>query len=94
VVLLDISLPEMDGHEVARRLRSLQGDGDGRGTGDGQGDSQGDGNGRVVPLIVAVTGFGREEDVRRSLEAGFDRHLTKPVDPEQVLALINTTNGT
>jgi PAS domain S-box-containing protein len=32
--------------------------------------------------LVAVTGYGREEDVRRSREAGFDVHLTKPIDPE------------
>jgi CheY-like chemotaxis protein len=31
--------------------------------------------------LVAVTGYGREEDVRRSREAGFDVHLTKPIDP-------------
>jgi CheY-like chemotaxis protein len=32
------------------------------------------------PLIVAVTGYGREEDKRRCAEADFDLHLTKPVD--------------
>lgn len=31
--------------------------------------------------IIAVTGYGREEDYRRSREAGIDLHLTKPVDP-------------
>jgi CheY-like chemotaxis protein len=31
-------------------------------------------------FIVAVTGWGQEEDRRRSQEAGFDRHLVKPVD--------------
>jgi CheY-like chemotaxis protein len=31
--------------------------------------------------LVAVTGWGQEEDQRRSAEAGFDRHMTKPVDP-------------
>jgi len=30
--------------------------------------------------LVAVTGYGREEDVERSRSAGFDRHLTKPID--------------
>jgi len=30
-------------------------------------------------LIVAVTGYGQEEDRRRSQEAGFDEHLLKPV---------------
>jgi hypothetical protein len=29
---------------------------------------------------IAITGFGTEEDIRRSNEAGFDSHLVKPVD--------------
>jgi signal transduction histidine kinase/ActR/RegA family two-component response regulator len=32
------------------------------------------------PLLVAVTGWGQEEDRRRTEEAGFDAHLVKPVD--------------
>ena len=31
-------------------------------------------------VLIAVTGWGSEEDRRRSREAGFDEHLTKPVD--------------
>ena len=31
-------------------------------------------------LVVAVTGYGREEDRRKAREAGFDLHLTKPVN--------------
>lgn len=38
--------------------------------------------------IVAVTGYGQEEDRRQSREAGFDRHLTKPVDPEVLRSLV------
>ena len=38
--------------------------------------------------IVAMTGYGREEDRRLAHEAGFDDHLTKPVDPEHLLRLI------
>jgi CheY-like chemotaxis protein len=30
-------------------------------------------------FLVALTGYGQEEDRRRSAEAGFDQHLTKPV---------------
>jgi CheY-like chemotaxis protein len=44
-------------------------------------------------LLVALTGWGQEEDRRRSREAGFDRHLTKPVDPgelQRVLAAAGT----
>jgi CheY-like chemotaxis protein len=40
-------------------------------------------------VLVAVTGWGQEDDRRKSSEAGFDAHLTKPADPadlEKVLA--------
>lgn len=36
-------------------------------------------------LIIAITGYGREEDRDRGLEAGFDRYLVKPVDPAVLL---------
>jgi PAS domain S-box-containing protein len=38
--------------------------------------------------IVAMTGWGQDEDVRRSMQAGFDHHLTKPVDFESLLAIL------
>jgi signal transduction histidine kinase/ActR/RegA family two-component response regulator len=38
--------------------------------------------------LIAVTGYGRDEDRRRSREAGFDVHLTKPVDPAQLRRLL------
>ena len=65
VVLLDIGLPSISGHEVARRLRALPW-------------------GQELRLI-AVTGWGHEKDRAKSLEAGFDAHLTKPIDPELLL---------
>jgi CheY-like chemotaxis protein/two-component sensor histidine kinase len=39
-------------------------------------------------LLVALTGWGQEEDKRRAAEAGFDRHMTKPVDPRHVEQLL------
>ena len=39
-------------------------------------------------VLVAVTGWGQEQDRRRAADAGFDHHLTKPVDPHAVEALI------
>jgi signal transduction histidine kinase/ActR/RegA family two-component response regulator len=39
-------------------------------------------------LLVAVSGYGRDEDKRRAAEAGFDEHFVKPVDPEHLHALI------
>ncbi|MGH8291748.1 MAG: PAS domain S-box protein, partial [Steroidobacteraceae bacterium] len=71
IVLLDIGLPGMSGHEVARRLR-------------------GEPWAKDVQLI-AVTGWGQEGDRTKSLEAGFDEHLTKPIDPEVLLRRIART---
>ena len=39
-------------------------------------------------LLIALTGYGRDEDKRRSLEAGFDSHLVKPVDLPALNALL------
>ena len=47
-------------------------------------DARGDG-----VLLVAVTGWGQEEDRRRAKAAGFDHHLTKPVDPEAISRIID-----
>jgi CheY-like chemotaxis protein len=44
-------------------------------------------------LLVAVTGYGQDEDRRRSHDAGFDHHLTKPVDPEQLHAMLADPQG-
>jgi len=41
-------------------------------------------------LLVAVTGWGREDDRKRALAAGFDLHLTKPVTGETLQFLIRT----
>ena len=42
----------------------------------------------ATALLLALTGYGREEDQLRSLEAGFDHHLTKPVDPQVIYDLL------
>ena len=39
-------------------------------------------------VIVALTGWGQDEDKRRSQEAGFDHHLVKPVEPEALRRLL------
>ncbi len=59
-ILLDISMPGMNGYETCRLLRQQAW-------------------GRSM-VIIALTGYGQEEDHRRSEEAGFDLHLVKPVD--------------
>ena len=39
------------------------------------------------PTLVAVTGWGQQQDRLRAAQAGFDMHLTKPVDPAVIMAL-------
>jgi len=39
-------------------------------------------------LLVAVSGWGQESDRKRALDAGFDRHLMKPVEPNEIVALL------
>jgi PAS domain S-box-containing protein len=68
VIVLDIGLPDISGHEVARRLRA-------------QPDFE------RTP-IVAVTGYGQQSDVARSRAAGINFHMTKPVDPGALQAVL------
>jgi len=41
------------------------------------------------PTMIALTGWGREDDVQRTRASGFDHHLVKPVEPEKLFALID-----
>ena len=41
-----------------------------------------------TPVLIALTGWGQERDRRRAQEAGFDRHLTKPVANPDLLVLL------
>ena len=38
--------------------------------------------------LIAVTGWGQEEDRRQAMEAGFDAHVTKPADPDELTVLL------
>jgi signal transduction histidine kinase len=68
IVLLDISMPEMDGYEVAKRIRGELGLGD--------------------AILVALTGYGEDRHRRLTREAGFDQHVTKPVDVSKLEELL------
>jgi len=43
----------------------------------------------VRPLLVAVTGYGQESDRARALAAGFDIHMAKPIEPAQLIEVID-----
>jgi signal transduction histidine kinase/ActR/RegA family two-component response regulator len=68
VVLLDIGLPKLNGHDAARRIREQPGSRD--------------------MVLIALTGWGQDEDRRRSKEAGFNHHMTKPVEFETLQELL------
>ena len=42
---------------------------------------------------IAVSGYGTEEDARRSVEAGFVEHLVKPFDPERLIDVLERLGG-
>jgi len=46
--------------------------------------------GSATPILIALTGYGQEQDQRRSAEAGFAAHLVKPVDATKLLQLVDT----
>jgi PAS domain S-box-containing protein len=46
--------------------------------------------GSATPILIALTGYGQEQDQRRSAEAGFAAHLVKPVDAARLIELIDT----
>ena len=43
--------------------------------------------------LVAVTGYGEEQAIRRSKEAGFDHHLVKPLDIDMLIGLVSEAGG-
>jgi PAS domain S-box-containing protein len=63
VALVDIGLPDYNGYEVARRLRTKLG---------------------PTIRLIALTGYGQPEDRRRIAQAGFDAHVVKPLDSDEL----------
>ncbi|MBA3696269.1 MAG: response regulator [Methylotenera sp.] len=69
LAIIDIGLPDVDGYEIARRLRSNPA--------------------TSAVKLIALTGYGSSEDAKNAITAGFDIHLTKPVNMQQLLQHIN-----
>ena len=68
VFLLDIGLPDIDGNELAKRIRAQPETAD--------------------AVLIAITGYGQEQDRKNALAAGFKHHFVKPVDPAKLVALL------
>jgi len=73
VCLLDIGLPEIDGRELARRLRADPA--------------------TASACLIAITGYGQQQDRDDALAAGFQHHLVKPLDFERLLGLLDDVRG-
>ena len=43
-------------------------------------------------VLIAITGWGHESDKIRTRQAGFDHHLVKPVDPEQLMLMLSNVS--
>jgi len=72
--LLDIGLPDIDGIELARRMRAQPQ--------------------TAQCVLIAVSGYGQEQDRKAALAAGFAHHLVKPVDLDALNALLATLQRT
>lgn len=73
VMLVDLSMPGIDGYETCRRIR-------------------------IEPWakgirMIAVTGWGQDEDRRKSANAGFDEHLVKPVNPDTLVEVLGNASS-
>lgn len=69
VYILDIGLPDMDGYELARRIRAS--------------------SIASHAKLIALTGYGQEQDRVQAMASGFDYHLSKPANLTEILELIS-----
>ena len=74
VCLMDIGMPNLNGFEMAQRLRTESWAKD--------------------ILLIALSGWGQDQDKERSNQAGFDLHLVKPIDPATLTAVLEARRPT
>jgi CheY-like chemotaxis protein len=67
LVIMDIQLPEMDGYEATRVIRSMNSD---------------------IP-VIAQTAFAMSDDREKMKLAGFDDYVSKPIDINNLLAIVH-----
>ena len=75
VIVCDIGMPDVDGYELLRRVRSIE-----RAT-------------RKSTPAIALTAFARSEDRTRALRAGFRVHISKPIEPSELIASVASVVG-
>jgi CheY-like chemotaxis protein len=75
VIVSDIGMPEKDGYQFIREVRSLSASDGGR-----------------TPAI-ALTAFARSEDRTRAMRAGYQVHISKPIEPQELIATVASLAG-
>jgi PAS domain S-box-containing protein len=75
VLISDIQMPDMDGYELIKSVRTIDVEGV-----------------RGIPAI-ALTAYARTEDRTRSLMAGYQAHLSKPIEPTELVATVASLAG-
>jgi CheY-like chemotaxis protein len=70
VLLLDIGLPQLNGYDFARQVRSDES--------------------LKNATLIAITGYGQPGDQLRAAKAGFDHHMTKPIEFQQLQELLRS----
>lgn len=71
--ILDIGLPDVDGHDLARQIRTTLAE--------------------KAPKLIALTGYARESDRARAIQADFLEHLAKPVEMAELTAKLSGLLG-
>ena len=69
-ILMDVRMPEMDGLEAARKIRSMDRE-----------------DAKKIP-IIALTANAFDEDAKRSLQAGMNAHLSKPIEADNLVRVL------
>ena len=69
-ILMDVRMPEMDGLEAARKIRSMDRE-----------------DAKKIP-IIALTANAFDEDAKRSLQAGMNAHLSKPIEADHLVRVL------
>ena len=83
LLLSDVGMPEMDGYELMRKVRQLL-------------DRQDEASTQVKSVsfrAIALTAYAEEVDRQQALASGFQRHLVKPVEPNELVQTIATVTG-
>lgn len=71
ILVSDIGMPERDGYELIRQVRSLESASESH----------------SLPA-VALTAYARDSDRAKALDAGFNQHVPKPIDPDRLVAVV------